>query len=555
MLWWRWNWKRACEHALGRAKRVLYLLRQSGFQHKGAAMAHQLKFASSVVGSHIDYVSALAGIEGYVAENKAFDKISADLLRIITCTPPGTNGPALRSIFGVWDPKTRTRMLQLRFFCKITCMPRESTHVRAMVLSFALCSARENTVYPHGQSQLRPWAAQVIVDVAHFEYCLGGQHLLTANIFRPVLSLVQLERMDGLDIWVPITPTTPDDAALCQQRLRVRSIKAGARGTNYATGARIEFWEFPVGMPVCRALSTWSVPLRCAVHVTLRWLGNMFRNRVLYADMNEEWAKSTSALRDFSPLKGASYAEALVFLVEVDAARRLVHALVGKWGEEYGQRRLTRGPVKRIENPADRACYLCPADVWMPETMSHLLLHCPHADMVRLRASIRADLTAIALAANRVPGCPPAPDFVDDVQLYTVLMLCSGVGIVRNPAAQNGVLVQHPLPGAAAAVASLADRRRDHALRLDAAVMRPATLWVSFLTGRWRNQLSEPLGIIDGAAVGARLVRVVCAHSLRVYSSRRFVLRDNADFAARSRDPRPNVAPAAVAVVAAAAAD
>jgi hypothetical protein len=59
----------------------------------------------------------------------------------------------------------------------------------------------------------------------------------------------------------------------------------------------------------------------------------------------------------------------------------------GKWGDEFGYRRIPRGPVKRIEDPAARACYLCPADAWLPETMSHLLLRCPHAAMVRLRVS------------------------------------------------------------------------------------------------------------------------------------------------------------------------
>ena len=73
-----------------------------------------------------------------------------------------------------------------------------------------------------------------------------------------------------------------------------------------------------------------------------------------------------------------------MFLVHVAEARRLLHALVGKWGDEFGYRRIPRGPVKRIEDPAARACCLCPADAWLPETMSHLLLRCPHAAMVRL---------------------------------------------------------------------------------------------------------------------------------------------------------------------------
>ena len=541
MLWWRWNWKRACEHALGRAKRVLYLLRRSGFQHQGAAMAHQLKYASSVVGSHIDYISALAGVEGYRAEIAAFAKLSADLLRVISCTPPSTSGPALQSMFGVWDPQTRLRMLQLRFFCKITCMPSESTHVRALCLSFSLGVAHEaSSASDFGSSNLRAWAAHVVFDFCTFEKGLGGQQLLSAgDILHPVPKLVSLERLDAAGTWMPVTPTTPDDAALPLQQLRVRSIKRGAFGVDYATGQRVFEWYLPAGTTIHRALHSWSVPLRRAVYVSLRWLGNVYRNRVVFADFVAEWTGPDNALRDFSPLKSASYVEPFVFLIHVEEARRLLHARVGKWGEEVGFRRIPRGPLKRLENPAERACYLCPAASWMPETLSHLLLHCPHADMVKLRVSVREALTAIAVAAVGVPDCPPAPDFSSDVQLYTVLMLCTSVGIVRDPAALNGLLVQHPLPGAAAAAVSLADRRRDHELRLDAAAMRSAALWVAFLTGCWRTQLAEALATIVGAKEGGRLVRVVSAHSLHVYSARRRLLRGVPDFAERPRDPAP----------------
>ena len=291
--------------------------------------------------------------------------------------------------------------------------------------------------------------------------------------------------------------------------------------------------------------------LRRATYVTLRWLGNLYRNRIVFEAAMQEWAGP--ALRDFTPLKSASYAEPFVFLIHVEEARRLLHARVGMWGEEFGYRRMPRGKVgrklHRIEDPADRACYLCPADSWMPETLAHLLFHCPHADIVRLRVSVRARLTAIAATAAGVPGCPPAPDFASDVQLYVVLMLCTGVGTVDPPAAPN-VLVQHPVHGAAAAVVPLDVQRRDHALRplpLDAAVMRPVARWVSFLTGRWRAQLSEALTVIEGAAVGARLVSAVCAHSQRVSRVRRRLLRGVADFAERFRDPaRPaRAAPAA----------
>ena len=98
-------------------------------------------------------------------------------------------------------------------------------------------------------------------------------------------------------------------------------------------------------------------------------------------------------------------------------------------------------------------------------------------------------------------------------------------------------------------------QRRDHAARplpLDAAVMRPAARWVSFLTGLWRAQLSEAIADIEGAAVGARLVSAVCAHSQRVSRTRRRLLRGVAGFAERSRDPGRVPARAAPAAPAAA---
>jgi hypothetical protein len=124
----------------------------------------------------------------------------------------------------------------------------------------------------------------------------------------------------------------------------------------------------------------------------------------------------------------------------------------------------------------------------------------------------------------------------------------------HGPAAPN-VLIQHPVHGAAAAVVPLHVRRRDHAARplpLDAAVMRPAARWVSFLTGLWRPQLSKAIVVIEGAAVDARLVGAVCAHSQRVSLTRRLLLRGVVGFAERFRDP--GRVPARAAPVAAAAA-
>ncbi len=138
-------------------------------------------------------------------------------------------------------------------------MPPESTHVRALSLSFSLGAAHEaSSASDHGSSNLRAWAAHVVFAFSWFEEGLGGQRLLsTGDIQHPVLKLVCLERLDAAGAWMPVTPTTPDDAALPLQQLRVRSIKRGAFGVDYATGKRVFEWR------CTRGQSLFVVPSMC----------------------------------------------------------------------------------------------------------------------------------------------------------------------------------------------------------------------------------------------------------------------------------------------------
>jgi hypothetical protein len=95
---------------------------------------------------------------------------------------------------------------------------RETTHVRAMALSFSLVYAHAaNAVSGSGPSNLRPWAAHVILDLLAFEKCLGDS---SRGVTHLVLKLVKLERLGAAGAWVPVTPTTLDDAALPLQQLR-----------------------------------------------------------------------------------------------------------------------------------------------------------------------------------------------------------------------------------------------------------------------------------------------------------------------------------------------
>ncbi len=85
------------------------------------------------------------------------------------------------------------------------------------------------------------------------------------------------------------------------------------------------------------------------------------------------------------------------------------------------------GAVARHE----RARHPCPAADWMPESLDHAVLLCPHPAMAALQTWVRTKLTALAdevadVAARAAPDCDvlcEAPDFSDDGALMVCLML------------------------------------------------------------------------------------------------------------------------------------
>ncbi len=97
----------------------LVMLRKSGYQHQGAALADQLNQTSRVVGSHIDGIAALVGVDGYAAETNAFVNTSADLLRASrtmapltvpgrNCVPVGISGASRRRLLSGLSVRRRS---------------------------------------------------------------------------------------------------------------------------------------------------------------------------------------------------------------------------------------------------------------------------------------------------------------------------------------------------------------------------------------------------------------------------------------------------------------
>ena len=180
--------------------------------------------------------------------------------------------------------------------------------------------------------------------------------------------------------------------------------------------------------------------------------------------------------------------------------------------------------------------------------MAHILLDCGHVKLVCERSRIRTSLIALGAEADTVPNAPRAPDFDDPIVLYTVLMLCTGIGAlhhipVANPAYNLDALVPVGARTRSALLAReptqevLTERRLNHRLPLSSARMRPAAAWVSYFTQQLSRGIATESSHELPARIGERLICLVCDHSQRLFSARRRVLQLHVGFAVRDRDP------------------
>ena len=202
------------------------------------------------------------------------------------------------------------------------------------------------------------------------------------------------------------------------------------------------------------------------------------------------------------------------------------------------------GSLFPILAPENRACYLCPLESWIPESMYHLLLECQHQSMRDVRARVKSELIAISTDAATVVDAPIAPNFDDPHVLYALLMMCTGVGSVDH--LSYGANQQYPLDVLVPAddrsrEALLAERRSLHRLQLSVARMRPAIQWLSYFAWRWTRAIATQQTDEMAPIIGRRLIVTLCEHQQLFYSMRRRALRDNVGFAIRDRDP-PTVA-------------
>lgn len=380
---------------------------------------------------------------------------------------------------------------------------------------------------------------------------------------RPCDALVAVQRIDDFGHWHTLDLHAVDDD-LRVQRLRLVPTSRGAFRVDYSTNELVYWWTFPLGTRIETARSAWSHQLKEAVFASLRSRGNSDRN-VLLRLMFIRWRTQKTSLRDLLPFTSSSFMHVAWYLRNVYVARRFLRFRLGVWGSEMDYRRAVHSAPRlkrsvenspdlmsrvkkllpRLESPEDRACYLCPAESWMPDSMPHLFLFCPHPSLASLRQSFCIALEAVIQRSGTVHDVPPLPDIdfgsltnpYPEVDLFSILMLCTGVGCVDGRQDDgNACYTLSALQAHSVNAKTLREHRAESWLRLDQVRMRVVANWLSFFFKAYREFLSSGSRTIS-SEIGFDVIALVTTFCQRVFSIRRRLLRGNAEFLSRSRDP------------------
>jgi hypothetical protein len=568
-IWWRWDWTEAWHSAQSRAKWQLYCARQGGFQYTGS-LNSQLKYANGVIFCHFNYISAIAGSGGNKtsAPWNINENIVSDTLQTIT-NSPFTTGQALKIEAGVWDQRTRIDKLVLRFFAKICASEKNSTHYRAMLLSFKSLTATQISHPSSSDSSCnhlhrQPWSQSVLA--AALRFGLPKEAILVA---RPGLLIVQT-----LDNGVYVNLPHPDDELDLNvwsinfvnhcylQKLRLILVGLQYHSeSDYVEGESC--WYLPIGTDYKTVFNKWTIPLRNASYEALQRLGNRHRQ----VDVHEYLKKqidTKSSLRRWAAIISSSFEQPYWRISDASQARRLLHLRFDSCPNEGNCR---RRPMKQTNNQRTlprlvehlRACYLCDCiddkavGIYWPETVEHTLLYC--SGLEEERRAIRNRLSEIinnsismSLSSN---ASVPVPNVYDDTTLMTILQLCVCVGptAILQPlpiASENNTDPEIRIHGTRGNSALTEEIAIQHARRLrsmpklvyNSQVARDTARWVHTLTNDWCQYLRNPRSIILETHPGQLLAECVASHAQRVFSKRRKLLQNRDDFNHRNRDPQ-----------------
>jgi hypothetical protein len=548
-VWWRWNFDKAWEAATHRARKQYFGALRGGWQRRAGSLATQLDYARAKIFSHFNYIAAIAGAAGTgsTAPWRKSDEVVGWVLRAITGLPHA-DVEALKIEAGWWANGLHIQMLQTRLWLKGLTMPPDSMFARAIRLSIQFTS-------PCGRA--RPVTSQQNINELHRQ--TWAQQLMAAtDIYQiprtdvyagtPRLVDVHSRAADG-DAWAAVAPGAfiAPTAHVCLVPVRLPLHAADV--ITYTHG--VDCWRRPNGTSRVSALGTWTEPLRAASYAALRERGNAARGEHTRAFLAEQISKDTRlAPWARSVPAAATRTQPYWRLDDAQLARGLLKARFNACPTEDFVRSAPHGKLQRIPDRSLRPCYTCDGiapGIYWPDTFVHVCLRCNHSRLARLRAALRERLFALANEARALKlthgvNDGEAPDFNNDSTLYTVLLLCTGVG----PLEGIQVLQADPLPASAPAAA----RRAAPQVRRDQGLARVTTAWMHCLFRDWLGVSRDPARFEERPqdTPGYRLALLVARHIKSVFDTRRSILSQSAGFKARDRDapaPPPQAPPPA----------
>ncbi len=290
--------------------------------------------------------------------------------------------------------------------------------------------------------------------------------------------------------------------------------------------------------PILRQMSE---PLRLANFAAIRWKANIYRRELVKAYVVEQ-LKGNANPKGWAAIAGySSFMPSYWYIDDVKASRLMLRArLHCACNELYQRIRFIitkqcgdvqgRG-VDRINDSNSRACYLCDAvngqdGVFMPESLHHMLVSCPHGKMEALRVKLKVDLGTLCAAEVGLHN-HPMPILSQSV-MWSLMLLCTTSESVPREVRRSA---RHQ-------VGLTATEIRDQPPLIVRDEVVSAVNWLSPLVDEWMDRRRQYHNVGDTAMLpGAKVVAVICAHMRAVFREHRKALEDNVDYCRRSRDP------------------
>ena len=561
MIGWRLDWSLEWQNARHRVANGLRLMCRAGLHRKGLSPAQLYKYAQNKILCYLNRPATISGAGGRDSSAAWKDNSAsvATVLRTLMCSPYASR-LALFGEFGVWDARSRIDMLLLRQFAKMIACSRESTHFRAMCLSFQSMSSRQRT-NPEGSfanlgsTHFQPWSQHVLAAAKRFrlDVPVNGFRYSDVCALRLGLLGVVVVEPDG---------RTHHVATVTDQHGRAQSIideQLAAPAAVTALAARVsaeslrlcvydvrsprQTWNLPANTSFADALA-WSPTVCTASHEILSRLGADCASQF---SLGERDGVTGHQQLQYFAIKSGLRPEAYLNLAP-RFSYPLFRTRIDDQPNEANVRRRPHQPpnsrvaYRRVEPRELRACYCCGcidgvAGVYPCESLDHVLLVCPSYDA--LRTACRAELASLVAdvhAAGIVDGIAP-PDVHN---LTAFAMLLRGATSVTAP-----ITVPVPLPPTSAQM-----KRAAPVYTHDAQIAARTSNWLNAVARQARRRFAGAYqrfilerGHADDhvdeqkSVLCQRLLECIALYSARVFSRRRALLRRDAAFATRARDP------------------